>query len=506
MRMHRGLLALALAGITCASLAQVNPPGEVRNLSLQDCIQMCLQSNLDLQIDRYNPLLALYTLRGAYGGYDPSLVLSGQHDHNESGPQLLGGFEYPGAVSDDNSFSSTLGWLTPFGSTFALHGNVTDTYGFSPGFNTNGAIINYPIQNSAGSAYFTINQPLLKNLWIDSTRLAIRVARNRLKYSELTLRLQIMQTLTTLENAYYDLVYDAESVIVLEKAEELATRLAMENRKKLEVGAMAPLDLQSAEAQAATAHAAVLGARTTLAGQERTVKQMITDTARGWAAYRLLPTGKLSAAKQSFNEQDSWNKGLTMRPDYLQARLDIEKQGIQLKYDKNQLLPELDVFGTYGYNGNGAVFSDVFYQIQQTQQRFYTYGGKITVPLGNTIARNNYKSDKVTLEQLVLTLKKLEQTILVNIDNDIFAARSSYDQVQATRAAREYEEAALEAEQKKLENGKSTTYTVLQVQRDLTNARGNEIQALDTYDKSLAQLSLDEGTTLERLGIDLDVR
>ena len=76
----------------------------------------------------------------------------------------------------------------------------------------------------------------------------------------------------------------------------------------------------------------------------------------------------------------------------------------------------------------------------------------------------------------------------------------------ATRAAREYEATALDAEQKKLESGKSTTYTVLQMQRDLTTARGNEIQALDTYNKSLSQLSLDEGSTFQRLGIDLQVK
>ena len=109
------------------------------------------------------------------------------------------------------------------------------------------------------------------------------------------------------------------------------------------------------------------------------------------------------------------------------------------------------------------------------------------------------------MEQYLLTLKKLEQTIIITIDNDIVQAQSSYQQVAATRAAREYAAEALAAEQKKLENGKSTTYTVLQMQRDLTTARGNEIQALATYNKALAQLSLDEGTTLQRLGINVEV-
>jgi outer membrane protein TolC len=190
----------------------------------------------------------------------------------------------------------------------------------------------------------------------------------------------------------------------------------------------------------------------------------------------------------------------------LQAKLDVERQGIQLKYDKNQLWPELDVFGTYGFNGSGKEFSDAFADFKTTDRPFYTYGGKITVPLSNIRARNSYKADKANLQQVVLTLKQLEQNTLILIDNDIGTIRANYDQVQATRAAREYEEAALDAEQKKLESGKSTTYTVLQVQRDLTTARGNEIQALDTYNKALSQLSLHEGSTLDRLEIKLETK
>jgi len=104
----------------------------------------------------------------------------------------------------------------------------------------------------------------------------------------------------------------------------------------------------------------------------------------------------------------------------------------------------------------------------------------------------------------VLQIKAVERNILIAVDNDIGTLKSAYDAVQATHAQRLYEEQALEAERKKLENGKSTTYSVLLVQRDLTTARGSEIQALDVYNRDLSQLSLDEGTTLERLNIIFD--
>jgi outer membrane protein TolC len=506
MRILRILFVLASAGTV--AMAQTNATPNVRQISLQDCIQLALAHNLDLQIDRYNPEIGLYNLRAAYGAYDPAFTLSGQHDHSEAGKQLLGGgFEIPGSVTDDNSFSGGLSGTTPIGSTYSLQGNTRDQYGHSFGLLTNGTLITQPFENSGASASITATQPLLKNFWIDANRLVIRVAKNRLKYSELTLKLQIMQTITTLEQAYDDLIYTRENLLVQQKAVELAERLVLENRKRLEVGALAPLDLQSAEAQAASSRAAVISANSQMGTAERLLKSMITDTySRDWANVAIEPSAKLTAPAPVVNLQDSWTKGLTERPELAQAKLDVERVGIQLKYDKNQLWPELDVIGTYGFNGSGKEFSGALGDFQTTDRPFYTYGGRITVPLSNTRARNNLKADKANMQQLVLTLKQLEQNTMIQIDNDIGTIRANYDQVQATRAAREYEEAALDAEQKKLESGKSTTYTVLQVQRDLTTARGNEIQALDTYNKSLSQLSLHEGSTLQRLNIRLETK
>jgi outer membrane protein TolC len=499
-------ILLVVAGAVCAAPAQTNNAAQVRQLSLQDCIQEALLHNLDVQIDRYGPQVALFTLRATYGGYDPTFNFSGQHDYNEAGTRLLaGGFSIPGSTSEDDSFSSSLGGVLPWGTTYSFQGNITDTTGTSFGVGTNG-LVSSSFRDAVGSASLNLSQPLLKNFWIDTTRLNIRVAKNRLKYSELMLKLQIMQIVTQLEQAYYDLIYDRENVVVQEKAVELAERLVVENRKKLEVGSLAPLDLQQAEAQAASSQAILLAARSTLAVQEDTIKQLITAQYSSWKDVEVQPTGSLTAPRQFFNLQDSWSKGLSLRPDLLQAKLDVERAGIQLKYDKNQLFPEVDAFGTYGYNGSGVVFSGALYDMQQMDHPFYTAGAKLSIPLSRTTARNTYRADKATLEQIVLQLKKLEQNILVAIDNDIRLAQSNFEQVAATHSATEYAAAALDAEQKKLESGKSTTYTVLQMQRDLTTARGTEIQALDNYSKSLSQLSLDEGSTFERLSINLDVK
>jgi outer membrane protein TolC len=484
--------------LTNSLAEQINAPVTVRKMSLQDCIELTLKHNLDLEIDRYNPQIALYTLNQQYGGYDPTLFLSGQHEHNVSGPQFLGTNVIGGSTSDINSFDSRINGLLPWGTTYTLEGVTAGTDKQNPGSPV--------VPNTTGTASGKLLQPLLKNFWIDSTRLAIRVDKNRYKYSQLELKLQLMQTITALEQAYYDLIYNRENVLVQEAAADQTDRLVVESKKKLEVGSLAPLDLASAEAQAAQNRSAIIVAKAQLDTQERKVKQLITENFREWADVVLQPTETLLAPKMEFNRQESWRTALAQRPEYEQAKLDAEKAGIQLKFDFNQLFPELDVFGTYGYNGSGKYFSGAFYDVQQRNRPFYIFGGQISLPLANIAARNTYKSGKVTLQQFVLSIKKQELNILIEVDNDIGNLQAGYDAVQATHAQRLYEEQALDAEQKKLENGKSTTYNVLLVQRDLTSARGAEIQALDTYNKDISQLSLDEGTTLERLRIDFEVK
>jgi outer membrane protein TolC len=128
------------------------------------------------------------------------------------------------------------------------------------------------------------------------------------------------------------------------------------------------------------------------------------------------------------------------------------------------------------------------------------------MPLSNVGARNTYKAGKVTLKQLLLQLKQLEQTVMVDIDNAVKQAQSSYESVQATQQARVYAEAALDAEQKKYAVGKSTTFTVLQLQKNLTSARSDEIRSLANYNEALASLAAAEGTTLEHNNINIELK
>jgi len=308
------------------------------------------------------------------------------------------------------------------------------------------------------------------------------------------------------ELAYYDLIFAQENVKVQEKALQLAEQLLRENKKRVEVGALAPLDEKQAESQTAARRADLLSANRLLAAQQNVLKNLLSDKYTEWQEVSLEPAEALAAPPPLLNLQDSWQKGLSQRPDLLQARVDLERQQIVLRYDHNQLFPQLDLIGSYGHLASGREFSDALGQIKEGSNPYYSYGAAITWPLSNRAARQSYKISKAEQRQLLLRLKKLEQTIMVDIEDAVKLAQTNFERVDATKQARLYAEAALEAEQKKLENGKSTSFNVLFLQRDLTQARSAEIQALTEYNRALSQLSLKEGTTIERNGLKVEIR
>ena len=166
-----------------------------------------------------------------------------------------------------------------------------------------------PFDTASGSASISLTQPLLKNFWIDQTRFNIKVAKNRVKYTDLGLKQTIMTIVTTVEQAYYDLIYARENVTVQEKAVELATQLVVENKKRVEVGALAPLDQKQAEAQAASSRATLIAAKGTLVTQQNTVKQLITDDYAAMEPVELQPTAPLSAPVRSLTGRSVGAKG-----------------------------------------------------------------------------------------------------------------------------------------------------------------------------------------------------
>ena len=227
------LLFFFLAVLTAS--AQTNALPATREMSLTDCFQEAIQHNLDLQIERYNPEISLYNVSGAYSGYDPTFNFSGQHQFNESGGTFQNGQRILGNEINSDSFNSSLSGAAPWGMTYTLGGNASSTKGTQGALNTT-----VPIQNSSGQiGAFTLTQPLLKNFWIDQTRLNVRVAKNRLEFSEQGVRQQLITSMTAVENAYYELIYAEDNVKVQQEALELAQTQLDQDRQRVEIKVLA---------------------------------------------------------------------------------------------------------------------------------------------------------------------------------------------------------------------------------------------------------------------------
>ncbi len=472
-------------------------------MSLQDCIQVGLEHNLDVKIQRFNPELSRFALKSDFGAYDPNFSASGSHSFSQApGGYDAQGRPYQGTVVDDNSGNAGFSGFTPWGLNYSLQGSLSDSYGA----NQFG-----PFENVSGTAGFLqLRQPLLKNAWIDSSRLQIILDRRNLKISELQFRNQVINTVTAIEEAYYNLIYAQEYVKVQEAALELANRLVSENSKRVAVGTMAPLDEQQAESQAATSRADLLAAQITEDTQQRVLKSLLSDNYSKWLNLSIHPTQPLVAVPEQFNLQESWREAFALRPDFLEEKLALEKQGFVVKFQFNQLFPELDLVGTYGYSASSstphASLANTLDEFRGRDNPFWSIGGQFSIPLSRIAARNTYRAARLTKDQIALQLKQLQQNILIQVENDIAVARSSFQRVEATHEARGYAQATLDAEQKKLQNGKSTTFEVLTYQSQLTTARSAEINALAAYENALAALSQAEGTTLKRRHITLELR
>ena len=475
----------------------------VRPITLVEAVGMALRNNYDIQIARHNPEIARYNLEGSYAVYEPALDLGYTHSFSASPGRFdrdlnifLPGDEvyndsFDGAVG--NGLSGYLPTGTRYSATTSL--NRRDPLGED---------------QVTGNLNFSLRQPLLRDFWIDQPRMTIKVNKKRLQISEWQLRQQLIATVSSVESAYYDLIRARENIKVQRAALEYNNQLLRENRKRVEVGALAPLDEKQAEAEVARGVAGLLQTEQAYAVQLNLLKNLITHDFANWTNIVIDPVETLVAVPSQPELPESWKRGLTLRPELQQLRLDLEARDIELKFLKNQLWPALDVTGSYGHSSislepaEEPSYTKALRRLAQDEFPRHSVGVVLSVPLGNRAARNSLKAAKSSKAQAILDFKALEQEIMVSIDNAIKLLQSQYQQVEATRQARLFAQDALSAEQKKYENGKSTSFNVLLYQRDLTRSRFEELAALAEYNKAIAGLAAQEGATLTRHNLNIN--
>lgn len=492
------LLAAALSASAPSVFAEAVTEKPV---SLDDCVAMALQRNLSIRIARFAPQTARLTLSSDYAPYDPSFTTAVRQGYSQTPLTPVsnpGAYVPPANQNWNESFSTGLGGALPTGMSYSFAGSLNrsqTTLGTDPAL---------PFLYTP-NASVNLTQPLLKNMWIDATRLNISLDKLALKSSEETVKAQINDTLLAVEQAYYTLVSALESVRVQQKALAVSERFLFETKKRVEVGSLAPLDALQAESEVARNQASLVTARQSAGDAERALKRLVDDDFAKNADVMLTPTAKLENVTSVQSRADSWIRAFDLRPDYRQQKLSLQQQKLNLRFTRNQLYPQLDLTGSYGITGNDLTVGQAVGDLAQRSYENYSWGVRLSIPLDNLANRNAYKQAKLTQQQLLVQFKQLEQTIMIAVDNDIRAIDAYRQGIVATKQARIYAEAAVDAERKKLDSGKSTNYQVLLMERDLTTAQQNEISALASYNQALAQLAHDEGSTLERLHVKLDV-
>lgn len=494
--------APSAAPIVGSANTAANP---TRAIGLSEALAMSLQSNLDIQVSRFDPQIAEFGIGAATAVYEPDLRLGYTHTYNKTpGGRDPYGNEFPSRLLRNDDWSAdvgnTLNGYLPSGLTYNIGGSAGKSFSEE----LSGSAAGKTRIDYNADALVNLRQPLLRNFLIDDARAQIKISRVAFRQSEEQLRQTINDTLLKVEQAYYNLIFARENVKVQATALELASQLLRENRKRVEVGAMAPLDEKQAESEVASTRAALIDAERQFSEQQNILKGLITDKYGDWNAINLDPVENLVAVPVTSDVHESWSRGLTQRPDLMQLKYALERAGITLKLRKNQLWPELDLVGSYGHSELSFFgYDEAIGHLPRGTNPNYRYGVVLDIPLGNRAARARYKSAKADQQQSLIEYKRLEQQIMVQIDDAVKLIRSSFERVEATRAARAFAQEALSAEQKKLENGKSTSFFVLQFQRDLTVRRSEEIRALADYNNALAQLAWREGTMLQRHNIQI---
>lgn len=494
--------------------AAAAPPNQVE-LSLDEAVKRALEQNLDIAVERLNPRTFDFSIAALEANYRPTLT----SNFNSGSRITLPNSQLTGVV--DKLETDTTGW------TGGLSQNLR-WGGGSVSFNFNNqrqdssnlfATLNPSYTSSIGGQFV---QPLLRGFRIDNTRAQLRVTRLNQEISEVQLRATITNTLSNVRNAYWDLLYALETVEVTRRSLELADKLVQDNRARVEIGTLAPIDVVQAEAEAATRRQTLAQAEATWRTAELALKRLIVSGTEDplWRA-RLVPVDRPTFTAEPIDLAGAVRKALQERTDLIQARRQLETNDVNLDQLVNQTLPALDLSASFGLSGLGGTqferrglggsishivpggYVDALSNIKDFDAPNWNIALSLSYPIGTSAADANVARARLQLQQTQAQLKALELRVATEVTNAALQIESNLKRVEAARAARELVQKRLEAEQSKFEVGLSTNFFVVQAQRDLADAEHAELRALLDYRRSLVDFERVQETALSGSGVSV---
>src|SRR5580700_10349633 len=537
-------------------------------LSLDDAISLALENNLNIYVERFAPWIAeTQMLKALAGGVPQSLstqqVVLGTSPSVSFDPIFSAGYSWQhGNFPVNNPFISGTGTGTNIlvvnQNTSALNFGYTE--GFHTGTNLQITLNTARTATNEPDVFFnpaftpvlsaTLSQPLLNGFGILPNTRYIIEQKNTIKAANSLFAQQVIAVVTQTSNDYWELVYDRQNVKVEEAAVGVSQKLWEDNKKQLEIGTMAPLDVLTAESQLATDQQNLIVAQTTKLQQETVLLNDIAENllAKDVAGIEIVPTTPITIPDvvENIPLQDAVQEAWRKRPELYQADLNLKNSRIEVKATRNALLPSLNAFIQYqaqGLNGTGfnttgingtfvadpqaplvgadglpilingneaftgvpatttAVthggVSDALDDIFKNQFPVYSAGLTLTMALRNRSAQADSARAQFDERQFQVQYRQQENTIVINVRNAIITLQQDRSQVAAAEKARNLAQQTLDAEQKKYQLGSSTSYQVVLRSRDLTAAQGTALRAQANLAEALVNFNQAMGRTLE---------
>jgi len=493
--MRTFVLALALVALAAAASAQTAPA--TLRLGVDDAVKMALDDNVDLRADRLDPQISDTRVAAASGVFRPTIVTA-LNSNNQLQPPSS--FLVPTATSTDvvTTNAGLSQRLPRFGTSYSLAWTTAHT-------SSNSFLNSYnPLLQSGLSV--NVSQPLIRDLIIDQSRQNLAVSRTNRDIADTRLRESLVHTTAAVKSAYWNLVAARANVDARRTALDLAQELGRVNKAKVDVGTSPPLDLVSAQAEVASDQEQLIIAETAVKQAEDRLRVLIFDPTKreNWNV-QIEAIDSPPVGTAAVDVEAAVTRALAERADLQRARKDIDNAQIGVKYADNQRLPDVRLNASYAANGLGGTqvlraggfpgtivgpgditpFGTVLSQLFARDFPTWSVGVSVSYPIGESTEQANLARAKLERSQSDERLKGAEARAIQQVRDAAWKIEMNAKRIETTRAARELAEQRLDAERKRYEVGMSTSFLVIQAQRDLAQAKTNELGAVLSYDLSL---------------------
>jgi outer membrane protein len=500
--MRRILVALVVLWAAPAGAQYSDAPG--LNLTLAEAERRAVDRNPQIAEARLQIAAADYTFAEQLAAYTPSFSASilQRSQTSPSTTQLSGGQQL--VATDTASYSSGVAQALPWGGgridvdfsgTRAETSNLFSTY--NPSFSS--------------SVTASITQPLFRGLRFDATKAQIAQAGTSRGIADAGLRQQAATILAAVRRAYWELVYTADALTTARRSEDLAQRQLRDNRLRVELGTVAPIDVLESEAEVASRHQAVTQAEGAWRAAQVTLKQeIVSDTSDPIWETTIVPVDRPTEATRTINVTQALANALANRTDLAVARHQRQNADTDVRLLAEQRKPSVDLVANYSLNGIGGTqilrqsgalgseivgtvsgsYLDVLRSVGALDYPTWTAGLNVTLPLGGKAADAAYARGQVERRQVDVRIGALELQVAAQVTRAGEQVRSAEQQIASAGVARQLAEKRLEAEEARRAAGLSTTFLVLQAQRDLGTAQTNELRAQLDYRLALVDFDL----------------